>query len=272
MEEEAVPPPEPIPPVISDAGRESWPPGLHPQAGVDLMRAWLREHNQPIYGTKETLWRRLILKNHHILREQIVSAELAKQLEARREGQPVQPAIQLQTPYQPTQAERDDHELTHAKFAPWCEYCIMGKGTEAAHRAVSAADREPAGPRIEFDFAHMKADGSFFEDGEEYDYSTVLCTHLVGVDCGNGALFCVCIDLSGPNTASQRYGIEMAKTFINTKGYRKVTLRYDGEPALVALMERLRDSRAEETALQQTPFRSSQSLGIGERGVSTMKE
>jgi hypothetical protein len=35
----------------------------------------------------------------------------------------------------------------------------------------------------------MKADGTFFEDGVEFEHSDVWCTHLVGVDCGNGKLF-----------------------------------------------------------------------------------
>ena len=112
----------------SDPGRESWPRGLHPGSNVDALRAWLREHKQPIYGTKQQLWRRALLARHDLLQKEAVQAELARQVEERRQGAPEMPAVPLRLPKPPTEAERSEHELTHSKFMPWFEFCVMGRG------------------------------------------------------------------------------------------------------------------------------------------------
>ena len=44
-----------------------------------------------------------------------------------------QVAESLPMPYQPTQSEKDDHELTHANYRTWCEHCVNGKGLEIKH-------------------------------------------------------------------------------------------------------------------------------------------
>jgi len=149
------------------------------------MRAWLKQHECPAWGTKQELYAIILVRYKLVLHEEAVEAELQRRLERAREGQPQMPAVPLKTPKMPTDAERAEHELTHAKFMPWREACVLGKGAATSHDQVTLEDREPAGPRIEFDFAHMKSDGSFYEDGEEFEYSNVFCTHLVGVDMGN---------------------------------------------------------------------------------------
>ena len=275
--EEPLPSP-PQPPVVAQfpllgPGRADYPPGISEGSSVEVMRAWLKQHQSAVYGTKQQLFSRILLRNHVLLKEEVIANELAKQLEERREGQPLMPVMALPTPRQPSKAERDEHELTHAKFAPWCEFCIMGKGPAAAHRAVTVEDREPSGPRFEFDFAHMKADGSFFDDGEEYEHSLIFCTHLVGVDCGNEKIFATSMDLKdGADSNQGRYNVESVVQWLRDGCYRRITIRTDGEPALVALMERVKTARPEDTVLQRTPTRSSQSLGAGERAVRTVKE
>jgi hypothetical protein len=174
---------------LAAPGRDYNPAGVHPGSSVDIMRNWLKNNGAAVYGTKQQMYARVLERNKQLLHEELIDNEMKRQLEERREGQPLMPVVPLPAPKQPTQVEREEHELTHAKFAPWCEACILGKGASAAHRPVAPEDRERTGPRFEFDFAHMKADGTFFEDGVEFEHSDVWCTHLVGVDCGNGKLF-----------------------------------------------------------------------------------
>ena len=143
-----------------------------------------RGHKQPIYGTKQQLWRRALSASHELLQKEVVQAELARQLEERWQGAPQMPAVPLRYPKPPTDAERSEHELTHAKFMPWCEFCIMGKGTEEPHRRVDQEDKEQSGPEIQMDIAHLKTDGSHYAKGEEVNFSNVWCSHLVGVDRG----------------------------------------------------------------------------------------
>jgi hypothetical protein len=69
-----------------------------------------------------------------------------------------------------------------------------------------------------------------------------------------------------------RHTVESVVCWLREGCYRQVTIRTDGEPAIVALMDRVKAARPEETVLQRSPTRSSQSLGAGERAVRTVKE
>ena len=41
--------------------------------------------------------------------------------------------IRVATPYKPSQAEVDDHYLTHLPYRSWCKHCIRGRGKETSH-------------------------------------------------------------------------------------------------------------------------------------------
>jgi hypothetical protein len=64
----------------------------------------------------------------------------------------------------------------------------------------------------------------------------------------------------------------MVTDWLKKKCNRKVTIRTDGEPLIVAIVERVKAARTEETTLQRSPTRSSQSLGAAERAVRTVKQ
>ncbi len=108
---------------------------------------------------------------------------------------------------------------------------------------------------------------------EELKYDEVFSTHLVGVDRGNGQVLCINVETNAAGEAKNHpYITTYLTTWLATRCYRKITIRHDGEPMLVAIMQRLRDNRTEETHLQQSPQRSSQSLGAGERAIRTVKD
>ena len=59
------------------------------------------------------------------LRDEVPNAKLIE------EAPPVDEAVALapQVPGEPTLGEKENHVTTgHAAFAPWCEYCIAGRG------------------------------------------------------------------------------------------------------------------------------------------------
>merc|ERR1712194_690774 len=81
------------------------------------------------------------------------------------------------------------------------------------------------------------------------------------------------MDLKGnADTNKATYNVEAVVSWLRDASYRQVTIRTDGEPVLVALMDKVKAARAYETVLQRSPTRSSQSLGGAERAVRTVKE
>ena len=43
-------------------------------------------------------------------------------------------APQMKVPANPTNAEWEEHQVTHIPLKPWCKYCIMGRGLRRVHR------------------------------------------------------------------------------------------------------------------------------------------
>lgn len=39
-------------------------------------------------------------------------------------------------PHMPTNAEREEHVLTHLPYRNWCRHCVRGRGKEAAHTSM----------------------------------------------------------------------------------------------------------------------------------------
>ena len=42
--------------------------------------------------------------------------------------------VGLKVPREPSESERTQHELTHMPYAPWCQSCVHGKGSQTCIR------------------------------------------------------------------------------------------------------------------------------------------
>ena len=49
----------------------------------------------------------------------------------RDEGEEGRRPATLPSPIRVTRAEREEHELTHTPFRPWCPHCVRGRGKNA---------------------------------------------------------------------------------------------------------------------------------------------
>ena len=41
----------------------------------------------------------------------------------------VETARVLAAPRTPTKAEREEHDVSHVPYRPWCRFCVVGRGT-----------------------------------------------------------------------------------------------------------------------------------------------
>eukprot|EP00971_Amphidinium_carterae_P107602 2130881-Amphidinium_carterae.1 len=108
-------------------------PVLGPGSRLEDLRKRLKELSAPIYGTKETLWKRLMeaeARAEAKRKEEEYLAQRSKELESA--GEP-KPGMVLPGPDAPSELERAQHELTHIPSRRWCEYCQMGKGAADPH-------------------------------------------------------------------------------------------------------------------------------------------
>ena len=78
-----------------------------------------------------------------------VNARLKKSLE---DYEP--PAVKtLTSPELPTQAEIDEHNVSHQPYRAWCRYCVMGRGKADPHRKIE--EKEIRVPTIACDYCFM---------------------------------------------------------------------------------------------------------------------
>jgi len=252
-----------------------WPAGFGPGSSVTRMQQELKRRKLGAYGTKQQMWKRLIIDEAAQRREKFVQEELAKQLDQRREGQMQPISIPLPDVPQPSPAEREVHDLTHLPPAPWCEWCVMGRGTTAPHKKVPAGERDPGAPLFEADIIRMKSDGTYVEKDEVVEHDQVYATTLVFVDTGNSAICSTSMPVKTGEAEVDRNGqnfvVAYLAKWLSHYGYKDIVIR-SSDAQLAPIWEKLQAKRAHNTRLQDVPTRSPQSLGAGERAVRSIKE
>ena len=65
----------------------------------------------------------------------------------------------LAAPRTPTKAEREEHDVSHVPYRPWCRFCVMGRGLERRHLTQSG-DRDDDRPRVFADYGHLSGDST----------------------------------------------------------------------------------------------------------------
>ena len=100
----------------------------------------------------------------------------------------------LPSPKMPSQLEIDLHNLTHAKYAVWCPYCVSGKRANNHHRRSRVASKLPL----------LSADYAYFGDG---DLVTILVMHVKPY----GVMFACVADGKGPTPNMVRMVAEWIK-------------------------------------------------------------
>jgi hypothetical protein len=152
-------------------------------------------------------------------------------------------------PAAPSPEARAQHMLTHCPRARWCEYCVMGYGQDDPHTRVTLAKAEDRLPLIAMDYAFGKTSD---ESGETIDeFGTTLV--VVDVD----TMFPKAIPCE--SKAAVDYTVATVSKFIDSFFHSKVKLRTDGEPAMVALANKIKAEKPDRVVLEQTPKHSSAS-------------
>ena len=61
----------------------------------------------------------------------------------------------LKDPGQPTQAERDEHDVTHIPYRPWCADCVRGRAKRKRSLRIRGAYSGSTCPRIRMDYCQI---------------------------------------------------------------------------------------------------------------------
>ena len=74
-----------------------------------------------------------------------IESEGEKEKETEAEDEEIEEGIAakgIKSPKKPTQAQIDEHELTHWPFRDWCVHCVKGKTQNNPHRKAKDKNKE----------------------------------------------------------------------------------------------------------------------------------
>ena len=194
--------------------------------------------------------------------------------EVEREEQPpalgeeeVQPPQVAAQPRLPCRDQIDVHEaMGHAQYRSWCEACVHGQGREDRHLRNS---KHRSLPVLNYDYGFMtEKDEEDVRLGRKTPHQVTRL--LVGRDSHSKMLFAHVIPHKGISHGS--WNFERINEDIAKLGYRRLILKQDKEPAIVAqVREAQRIAGGIEVVDELAHTGDPQSNGAAEQVVWTVK-
>ena len=157
----------------------------------------------------------------------------------------------LNVPKEPTEEERELHNLTHMPYRAWCPLCVKCKGAGDYHKQYY--DKKPV-VQVDYSFVTQKLPA----DGESKG-KTLSATVLSAVDITTGMVSSCIVKEKG----SSDYAINELQRFVLEVARSQGVLQSDQEPAIKLLCRDVATKIGMTTRL--SPVNSKQSQGIVER-------
>ena len=174
----------------------------------------------------------------------------------------------LRDPGEPIQQEWDDHVKTHVPFRAWCPHCVRGRARNAPH-AVIHRDADSL-PVISFDYCDLgNREMPEVEDGVNDDNgpTPVLVMH----DSIAKSVFAHAVPHKGTQHEGAEFAVQAVAADIESLGYKRIIVRGDQEPSLLAFLRRVRHYVKCDCVPELSAVGEPQSNGAAERAVQTIK-
>ena len=152
-----------------------------------------------------------------------------------------------------------DHNVTHLPYAPWCEICIQTRAADHPHRRSCPGQDHESMPKVYFDYGFFRS-----------RVGTPLVPFLVGICGRTGMKFAAVMHERQSRLASS---VAIVKKGLHDLGlHGEVTLRADGESALLDLLKAVAETRRPRTLVERGPRDDGQANGRAERAVRSVEE
>ena len=157
----------------------------------------------------------------------------------------------LSDPRRPTQAEIDEHALTHIPYRNWCDICVRCRGKDLDHR--KAVEEERGVSEYAFDYCFP---------GDEFGFKLVV---LVGREKITGMYFATAVPTKG---SSGRFAVDKALDYVAELGDKnsRIIIKTDQELAIKTWFRDMVEAREDDRTIPEEPLvKSSGSNGRAER-------
>ena len=162
------------------------------------------------------------------------------------------------------QTEREEHEATQMPFRDWCTHCMMEHKPHSSPRVEEKESRlvEETNNRDGLLFSQVK----FHCDSQTIPDESVTCI-AVEEDRHQNIMSSVVLKKGIEEPwASERVG-----RFIDSSGYKEITLKRDTEPAIIAFRNRVAEICNTEVTSEDAVKRDKPSGGLVENAVMLLR-
>ena len=150
-------------------------------------------------------------------------------------------------PHEPSEFEKQKHNLTHIPFQPWCTSCVKGKAQAEPHKRTERIIEDSELPVIQCDYLMLK-------DVAGTGGLKVLSMYVRTFGYGMSTV----VETKGP---TDMFATMWAVKMLNFLGLSDIILQCDPEPSLIKWAESVKSKRTERTVIRSSPRRSHQSNG-----------
>ena len=150
-------------------------------------------------------------------------------------------------PREPSEFEKQKHNLTHIPFQSWCTSCVKGKAQAEPHKRTERIIEDSELPVIQCDYLMLK-------DTAGTGGLKVLSMYVRTFGYGMSTV----VETKGP---TDMYATMWAVKMLNFLGLSDIILQCDPEPSLIKWAESVKSKRTERTVIRSSPRRSHQSNG-----------
>ena len=150
-------------------------------------------------------------------------------------------------PHEPSEFEKQKHNLTHIPFQPWCTSCVKGKAQAEPHKRTERIIEDSELPVIQCDYLMLK-------DVAGTGGLKVLSMYVRTSGYGMSTV----VETKGPtDMIATMWPVKM----LNFLGLSDIILQCDPEPSLIKWAESVKSKGTERTVIRSSPRRSHQSIG-----------
>jgi hypothetical protein len=157
-------------------------------------------------------------------------------------------------PTQPSNTEREKHEVTHCPYRPWCPICVAGRGQKSGHKRQKRDGGEL--PRFAMDYGFL---------GDEGQPTASL---LVMRELKTGMMLGMIVEKKGVGAT---WVEQRVANFINMFGHKKLLVRSDNEPSILALRKKIVELVDGQVIQEDSIKGESQTNGLAEVGVKILE-
>ena len=164
-------------------------------------------------------------------------------------------------PVKPTAKMVEDHNVSHLPFRNWCSACVRGRGRSQQHRLQDHSGENV--PVVSIDYGFFGSSGNAVADGASGSEMPVLVVR----DRRSKATWSHLVPCKG---TSHPWPTKVLVQDLDRTGYRKVILKCDQEPSIIALAMDAKSQWSGECIIEHSPKGESKSNGEVERAVQSV--